>query len=121
MTKSRSDGGTLVLWQRELDPFVSFYPVNTASFTPLVLKLPESPISVQISLYLPTHGKDLEFVSELASLRLCMEEINDLYPGTVFFLRGDSNVNSKNKFRVSLFNQLIEDFNLKSVQISHKT
>ena len=121
MMRSTTPGGTMVLWRKDLDPHVSVYPVQTASFTPLVLRLPGHTVSVHIALYLPTHGRDSSFLSELASLQICVEELKDLYPGCIIFIRGDSNVSSKNLSRVSVLEQFQRDFSLKRVHIPHRT
>ena len=70
MAKNRSVGGTLLLWEKCLDPFITIHPVSTSSFLPLILKLPGSQLSIHIALYLPTHGKDSQFLSELANLKI---------------------------------------------------
>ena len=119
--KNRSVGGTLLLWNKWLDPYITVYPVSTCSFTPLILQLPGYQVSIHLALYLPTHGKDPEFVSDLASLRICLDELTDLYPESIIFIRGDSNVNKNNHTRVSMLNQLLEDFSLKRVAIPHNT
>ena len=121
LIKNNSVGGTLVLWNKNIDPYVSVYPVKTCSFTPIILKHPGTQTSIHIALYLPTHGKDPEFVSEFANLRICVEELADLYPDSNFFIRGDSNVNKKNLNRVSLLNQFLDDFSLQRVNIPHNT
>ena len=121
LMRNTTAGGTLLLWKKSLDPFISIHPVETSAFTPLILKLPGCIISVHIALYLPTHGKDASFISELANLRICLEELNDLHPGCIIFIRGDSNVNKKNKSRVPLLDQLQQDFSLKRVMIPHNT
>ena len=48
--KNRAKGGTMVLWRRDLDPYVKVIPVNTAAFLPIVLTLPETRPSVHVSL-----------------------------------------------------------------------
>ena len=73
--KSRAHGGTLVLWRSELDPFVTVYNTATCSFQPIILKLPDCQVSVHFSIYLPTSGKDSDFISELANLRNCLEDV----------------------------------------------
>ena len=77
--------------------------------------------TVHIVLYLPTHGKDASFISELANLRLCLEELDDIYPDCPIFIRGDSNVNKKNVSRVTLLDQLLRDFSLTRVHLGHPT
>ena len=121
LVKNTTPGGTLLLWKKNLDPYVSIHPVQTSSFSPLVLKIPGCQTTVHIVLYLPTHGKDANFVSDFADLKNCLEELRDTYPDCLFFLRGDSNVNTKNKSRVSLLTQLMDDFSLKKVFIPHNT
>ena len=64
LVKSQARGGTLALWRKWLDPYVNIHPVKTSSFLPLVLQLPGTKTSVHIGLYLPTSGKEEEFVSE---------------------------------------------------------
>ena len=119
--QSVSYGGTLVLWRKKLSSFVSLFPVKTPAFLPLILKLPRAVISAHIALYLPTGGRDSEFFDEVANLRFCLTEIQEKHPECIFFLRGDSNVNSNNQRRVSVLKQLLDDFNLNMVEINHKT
>ena len=88
LVKNHSLGGTLLLWAKSLDPYITVHPVSTCSFSPLILKLPGFQSSIHVALYLPTHGKDSEFVSELADLKICLEELTDLYPDSVIFIRG---------------------------------
>ena len=121
LTKNKCSGGTLCLWRKWLDPYVSVLPVSTSAFLPIILKLPNCQVSAHFALYLPTHGKDIEFVTALADLKLCIEDISDTYPGAPIFLRGDGNVNAKNKNRVSLLEHFMNDFSLIRVSIPHKT
>ena len=121
LEKNYSRGGTLVLWRHDLDPYVKIHPVTTPAFTPLILSLPNTVLTIHIVIYLPTSGRDSEFISEMASLRACMEELRDVYPNALFFVRGDSNVNIKNKSRVHIFNAFLNDFRLTRVNISHNT
>ena len=121
LSRNYSVGGTLVMWLHEFDPFVTIHPTPSTAFTPLILKLPGWVTSVHIALYLPTSGKDVEFINEISNLRSCMEELAELLPDALFFIRGDSNVNIKNKHRVQLFNDLIRDFSLTKMAIGHKT
>ena len=121
MSRSRLVGGTMVLWEPNLDPYVSIHPTGTSSFTVLILQIPGYQISVQISLYMPTSGKDQEFVAELTNLRVCIEHLTNLYPECALFVRGDSNVNSKNKNRSVILSQFLEMFSLRRVPMKHKT
>ena len=114
-------GGTLVMWAAYLDPYASIHPNTTSAFTALVLQIPGYQVSIHVALYLPTAGRDQDFVSELSSLRNCLEELAELYPRSILFIRGDSNVNKNNKNRVLLLSQLLENFSLKRVKLEHDT
>ena len=96
LVKSKATGGTFALWRKWLDPFVTVYPVSSSSFLPLIIRLPNSRTSVHVALYLPTHGKDSEFVAELANLKACLDELFTLLHDPVIYIRGDGNVNPKN-------------------------
>ena len=98
-TRSRAIGGTLAMWRKWLDPYVSIIPTLSSSFLPLLLKLPGAKTSVHIAIYLPTHGKDPEYISELASLKNCIDELVSLHDDLLIFIRGDGNTNRKNLVR----------------------
>ena len=119
--KSKAKGGTMILWQKWLDPFIKTIPVTTSAFLPIVLTLPASPPTVHVAIYLPTHGQDTEFVSELASLRNCLDNLNTIYDFPSIYIRGDSNVNAKNTHRVSILKSFLDDYKLVKIEISHKT
>ena len=121
MIKSRSVGGTLVMWTKHLDPFVTIHPVSTTSFTPLILQLPGHPVSIHLALYLPTSGREQDFVSEITNLRICMEELIEMFPDAIIYIRGDSNVNQNNTSRVLLLNQFLELFSLLHALVDHNT
>ena len=121
LLKSRIVGGTMVLWATHLDPYVTISPTSTSSFTILVLQLPGYQTSVHVTLYLPTSGKDQEFVAELMDLQVCVEHLVDKYPKCALFIRGDSNVNIKNKYRSAIFSHFLDKFSLIKVPIQHTT
>ena len=121
LVKSRAKGGTLALWRKWLDPYISVHPVQTSAFLPLVLKLPDTRISVHVALYLPTHGRDTEFVSELAALKNCIDDIKNIHKDAAVFIRGDSNCNIKNTSRMQLLSHFIEEFSLMQVPVHHPT
>ena len=98
MIQTRLVGGTLLMWAKHLDPYVSIYPTTSSAFTTLILQVPGYQVSIHVVLYLPTAGKEQNFVSELTELRICLEGIAVQYPGAVLFIRGDSNVNRNNNF-----------------------
>ena len=121
MVRSRLIGGTLVLWAHSLDPYVTIHPPTTSAITALILCIPGYQVTVHIAIYLPTSGRDTDFVSEITNLRVCITELADQYPGAAFFIRGDSNVNFKNKPRLLQLTQIMERFGLLRVNIPHNT
>ena len=93
---------------------------NTA-FLPIILNMPGLRVSIHVSIYLPTHGKDSEFVADLADLRNCLDDLVEQFTDPVIYIRGDSNVNAKNKLRNSLLKQLIKDYSLSRQETGHNT
>ena len=121
LIKSRAVGGTLVMWRKWIDPYVTIHHVTTNSFLPLVLNLPGAAISIHICIYLPTSGKEAEFLSELVNLRNCIENLLELYNDPIIYIRGDGNTNKKNKTRSSLLKHFCDTFSLASVNVNHRT
>ena len=119
--KSRAVGGTLAMWRKWLDPHITVFPTQSSAFLPLILRLPGVRVSVHIVLYLPTHGKDPEFISELASLKNCIDELFSLHGNLAVFIRGDGNSNPKNHTRYQVLQHFIQDYSLSQVAIHHPT
>ena len=109
------------MWQRDLDPFIEVISTATTAFLPIILKIPGLRTSIHISIYFPTHGKDGEFVSDLAELRNCLDELTERFPDPVIFIRGDGNTNANNKMRVTLLKQLIVEYKLMETELGHST
>ena len=87
--KNKSHGGTMVIWKRTIDKYISIYPVPSSSYLPVIFSPPGSPVSVHIALYLPTSGQESKFVNEISQLRIIIEEIQEKYPDCFLYLRGD--------------------------------
>ena len=121
LVTNHASGGTLCLWRRNLDAFVTVHQVSSSAFTPIILTLPNHQTSIHICIYLPTHGKDTEFVSALADLKICIDELLERHSDAILFVRGDGNVNLKNKKRVTLLEHFISNLNLTNVKLMHKT
>ena len=121
LVKTRSLGGTMTLWKKQLDPFIEIYNTSSTAFLPVILRIPGIVTSIHITIYLPTHGKDSEFVSELAGLRVCIDELNEKYSDPIIFVRGDGNVNPKNSSRVTLLQQFLCDYSLAMTDVPHST
>ena len=121
LIKNRSNGGTMILWKRSLDQFITVLPSETSSFHVILFQPLHALPSLHVSLYLPTSGKEDEFIAEITKLRIFLEEMLDLHPDYLVFIRGDSNVNMNNKSRLKIFNNFKSSLNLTSVPINHKT
>ena len=119
--KSRSYGGTLVLWKRDLDAYVSVLSSPTTAFLPILLQIPGARPSIHVGIYLPTHGRDSEYISDIAALTNCIVDWLNDYDNPFIFIRGDSNANSKNTKRYNLFNSMLNQFGLNKVCFNHPT
>ena len=121
LTKNKTYGGTMVLWKHCLDPFISIHHVSTPSILPVIFSPPTAATSVHIAIYLPTSGKENQFIEELLNLKVAIEELRDKFDNPDIFIRGDSNVNSNNQARSKIFANFCSEMDLKSVIIEHKT
>ena len=111
----------MMLWMKELDPYIEVIPTNTTAILPIMFKMPGLKTTVHIALYMPTHGKDSDFVSDLAELRNCLDDLAGRSDDPIIYIRGDGNVNPNNSIRVILLQQLITDYNLANIDIGHTT
>ena len=119
--RNRSHGGTMVLWKKSLDQYVTLIPPISSSFLPILYHPCGSPPSLQIALYLPTAGREMEFIEEISKLRQFLEEFLEFKSDHAVFIRGDSNVNFNNKTRLNIFNEFLNSFNLSSIPMYHNT
>ena len=121
MTSSKAWGGVCVMWKRSLDKFITVYPVNSPSFLPVVYSPPGTHVTVHIALYLPTSGKEEEFIEAVSELDDVIEELTKKYDDCLVFLRGDGNANPNNLDRYGVFTNFLQKHNLVNVHIGHKT
>ena len=121
LIKNQAYGGTMVLWKKMHDAFITTYPVTTSSFLPIIYSPPGCPVSVHIALYFPTSGKETEFIDQMCPLRVTVEDLKEKYPDCLLFLRDDSNVNVNNRHRLNIFNDFLAYFNLITIPLTHKT
>ena len=121
MTKSRTIGGTMTMWKASMDKYVTVSSLVLTSFLPVILSLPGCPVSVHIALYLPTAGREAEYVEQLALLSNCIKELRVKYEDCLIFIRGDGNTNPKNKERMKLFTYFLSSYNLGQIKINHCT
>ena len=111
----------MALLKHSLDPFITIHSTESSSFLPLVLCLPNSKPSIHITLYLPTRGKESQFLGEIANLKVALDDLIKEHKDPAIFLCGDANASSSNSKRYPLFNHFCSTYNLKLVYINHKT
>lgn len=99
----KAHGGTMVMWQSSISPYVTVLKTKSPSFQSILLKLPGNIPSIHTVLYLPTAGKDDQYISALVDLDEHLNEIVDEHPEAALLLRGDANANPNNAARFSLF------------------
>ena len=111
----------MVLWRRSLDRYISVLPSSTSSFLPIMFNHPCGPTTVHVALYLPTSGREYQFVEEISKLRIFLENHLEAHPDHLIYIRGDSNVNSNHTDRMRIFKDFMNTILLKSTPIGHKT
>ena len=121
MTSSKAVGGTMILWRKSLDKYITVHEVQTSSFLPIIFSPPGSPVTAHVALYLPTSGRESDFLEAITMLCNTLEDISEKYDNCLIFLRGDANVNTNNKERMAIFSSFLEQHCLSQVKISHKT
>ena len=77
----------MVMWQTSLDPFITIIPTQSPSIAAILLNIPGYYPSAHVSLYLPTSGQEVQFVSALATLDNCLEDLLSKYENLQIFLR----------------------------------
>ena len=118
---NRTKGGTMILWRKYLDPYVTVQEPVSTSFLFLVLNIPGTRPSIHGALYLPTSGKEVEYLSDLAKLKTTLDDLTVKHPRAVIFLRGDANSSLGHRSRSSLLSDLCSEFHLKRVKFQHPT
>ena len=114
-------GGTMALWKLDLDPCITVHPPPSSAILPIIIQAPQYVTTLHVCVYLPTSGKDSLFIKELSNLTTLLYDLSHLYPSAPIYLRGDFNVNEKNRQRKELLQFLIASFNLMEVPFQHKT
>ena len=121
---SRAFGGTLTLWKRSLDPYIKILNVNSSSFNVLLINIPGYPATANNNIYLPTAGRDSDYVSKLSKLENVLDEIWDKHEDPIVILRGDVNASipaRQSNTRDTLFQYFCQGMNLTHVPTNHKT
>ena len=96
MTKSRATGGTMVLWKKSLDKYITVHQADLASFLPVIYSPPGSPVTAHIALYLPTSGRETDFIDAITELSNTIDDIYQKCEGCMVYIRGNGNVNKNN-------------------------
>ena len=127
LQKTKAYGGCITMYRKELEPFISEIATESSRILPIYLKIPGYNDSVHVNIYLPTSGKDSEYLDCLASMKAIIEEILEDKPETMVYIRGDANASFSvrnsthcNK-RDILFHHFVGDLNLHNVDLGHKT
>ena len=120
LERPKAYGGTMIMWKTELDPFVTPLPTSSPAFLPILLDIPEFTPSIHIALYLPTSGKDSDFVAALSHLDVFLDEIAVSYNCPVY-IRGDANCNPRNLPRSSLLEHFCSKHDFVSVDFGHNS
>ena len=125
LLETRAHGGTLTLWKDELDSFITVLPTFSSRITPIVLDCPGYQTTVHINIYLPTAGRDSDFIEALATLQATIDDANEKYPTALVYLKGDANAACPPRFnnkRDAIFQQFCEDNSFINLSLDgHKT
>ena len=121
MDQRHAWGGTLALWHTSLDPFVTMLPTTSPSVLPILLSIPGLSPSFHIGIYLPTSGRDPEFLMALTALDMVLLSMAETNPGVPVYIRGDANVNPNNKTRNNMFQHFLTRHSLTSLPLHHNT
>ena len=80
LLSSKAYGGTMVLWRRQLDPYVTVYPnIPSTSFLPIIFQPPDHTTTIHICIYLPTSGLEDEFLLALSELSSTLDQLHFQY------------------------------------------
>ena len=119
--KNRCAGGTLVLWRKHLDPYITVLPTESPAILPISLSIPGVSPSIHTCIYLPTHGRDNDFLQEISNLKCFLHTISAQHSDHTVCLRGDKNANKKNTTRCNLITNIFTEFSINEVYIEHPT
>ena len=122
LTHPRAKGGTMILWHTTLSPYLKVLPTPSPSFVSVLLVLPGHLPSLHTAVYLPTAGRDGDWLACLVELEDHVLSYIEQYDGHLAtFLRGDFNASSKNTTRSAFLSAMISRLELAKVRIDHLT
>ena len=97
LTHPRAKGGTMVMWHKSLSPHLKVLETSSSSYVSVLLSPPG-----HTAVYLPTAGKEGEWLSSLLDLEQHVMEVIEKHHGELAtYLRGDFNASTKNKTRAT--------------------
>ena len=114
-------GGTLAMWHKSLDPFLTVLPTTSPAVLPIHLNIPGLSPSLHIGLYLPTSGRETDFFLALTVLDTILTSLSEEYRDTPIYLRGDANVNPNHPSRPNLFHHILSKHSISSLDLHHPT
>ena len=120
MVSNKSHGGTVIMISKNLEPYAQMLPSSSSSFTAVLVHVPNFEKSVHIALYMPTAGKDSEFLTVLSCLNSFIRDTRSKFQCSIH-IRGDSNCNPKNEYQCSLFRNFCQSHDLLSVDFEHSS
>ena len=91
LQSTRAHGGCLVLYKHSLEPFIREIGIESSRILPLYLCVPGYPRSAHFAIYLPTSGKDAEYIECLAKLKTSIADVIEDSSDTLVYIRGDAN------------------------------
>ena len=121
LTRSRGKGGTMVMWRKNLDPYITVHKTSSSAFLPVVLDIPGWTPMIHVTAYLPTAGKDTEYLTDLAGMKDMILELQAKLPTAAVFVRGDCNSSQHNSPRYNNLAWFCTDLCLSRVSLNHNT
>ena len=79
------------MWKSELDPFITILPPQKSRISTIIFDPPDIQTTVHINIYLPTAGRESDFIETLATLQATIDEVCDQYPEALIYVKGDAN------------------------------
>ena len=69
LQRARAHGGTMTLWKKELDPYITILEPTSSRLLVLILDKPGYQVSIHINIYLSTASNDNAFMKDLYALK----------------------------------------------------
>ena len=76
---------------------------------------------VHVATYLPTAGKEVEYLDDLAKMKISIEELLKKFDNAATFVRGDCNSSKSNPNHSAIFSTFQADLNLVQLDLQHNT